>query len=202
MFGIFRKVRPYDYGYSMVDEAIRYTQPVYNGLMNFVNNWDLKGYDQYKILNDPYYQHFILIYSGVAVFEFSAYQMRSHNVNEQELRRGFHAGMEDLAANLSREAGENYSLELEFISEELKKCLEQNSIFQATSLVFDENDFDNCLLAALVKKIAVYAIGASEFERELTANKFKNEMLEAFEGLERGFRWIIKTTNPSKIKSA
>src|SRR5690554_3253138 len=101
MFGMFEKKHTaFDLGYSLGDEAISYTEPVYNGLMSFVKSWNLTGFDRQAILANPYYAHMISIYAAVAAFEFSMFQMKKTHVDTDEVRRGFHMRLQELGSEL------------------------------------------------------------------------------------------------------
>lgn len=201
MLGFLRKKKsPYEFGFNLGNEAIKYTKPVYDGLMKFVRNWSLTDFNQQKILTDPYYDHMISIYSAVAFFEFCMFQMRELNINTGEIRRGFHGRLDELGKELEAHYGEQYQLELDFISEQMLNEIETNVDFSQRSLIYNEDDIDGCLAAGLLRKISVYALGGSAIERELTSSKHKNEMLEAFMGIDRGIRWLISVSDPKGIK--
>lgn len=200
MFGIFRKVEPYKYGITMAEESIQYVSPVYTGLMKYIENCNLRGLDIDRVKTDPYYLHHAHIYSALAVFEFGANQMEASGINRMELRRGCYDYLQEIGSRLAKKNGDEYSLELEFMSSKFEDAINNCNHYLTTGLTYNDADVDNCMLGRLLMEIAVTTIGDSSIERDFTSERFKGEMLECFDGLDRSIRWLMKSTNPSKVK--
>ncbi|TRV14750.1 MAG: hypothetical protein EWV41_00605 [Microcystis wesenbergii Mw_MB_S_20031200_S109] len=201
MFGLFSgKKSPREIGEDIVVKSVAYLDPTTASVTNFVRTKLGRSLSNSEEIALGYA---IALNSATLLTELSIDFLRNVNFDKNELRAGSRDVLDKLRQSGQTKVGHDIEFDFQRMSDATVFQLQNNSSFLSTRQFYgngEKGSLFHKMTVEIIHRSAPYAFADADLD-ELYGDTYWNGMLQAFEGLDRSYRWICKSVPFHKMSS-